>query len=293
MQFANQAISLFISGIFCLVWIGFLAWPLDDFIIRKTLKNVVFNKEIISVGLIGLTFLLFPLAYAIGSAVNALVNRLFRGIDNKIRCSVITAQLGWRKLSQTIDGLGMELSLTEDEFKKIDCKKNGKSHEEIFDTLYHHYRFKIYHAGTQLYEYLLFHREIIRILRATCFNFFMIYFALLTISQSRELKIIGYSFIVLVLVYILFDLGKLSQKDSLRWLYSDVVRIFILISLILIPMLLELLTHSNYLITFSFLFSIFISLICFIAWKKKQQSFYKTIIRAERVMSDKNANENS
>ncbi len=51
--------------------------------------------------------------------------------------------------------------------------------KSLITSFYHHARFKVYHSGAELRNYLLFHRELIRILRASFFNFGMIALALI------------------------------------------------------------------------------------------------------------------
>jgi hypothetical protein len=292
MQFANKAVSLFISGFFCLVWILLLALSLDDYLIYKSFKNLKIIKETAGLGLIGFTFLVFPLAYALGNAVNAVVNRLFGKMDKRIRWEVFrekvfTGDANLADINGLLNDIGENNSLTKDDYIKMIGQPGEKPGEDLLKKIqetYHHYRFKIYKSSTDLYNHLIFHREIIRVLRATCFNFLMIFFALLTVPKSPALKIAGYSFTAIFLMYILLIPEYFSRLDFSGICLSNTSRVvFILSFFIGTAILFILFPNNSQLFMAIFPFTIFISLICLIAWKKQQEDFYRSIISAIKV----------
>ena len=304
MQFANQAISLFISGIFCLVWMGILAWPLDNYLAYGFLKEINI-KDFGPIALIAFTFIVFPLAYAVGNAVNAIVNRLFGKMDKEIRCNMFKERFGWSEIAAHISEIGIKTSLNEENYEKLTCKSKGQNREQaqpenssgndqdlskdllkIITSIYHHFRYGIYNSGAEFYGYLVFHREIIRILRATCFNFLLIFLSLLTVSECWLFKIIGYAVIAFVLINTLCSENR-PLLDIFRYLFSNpntkkayFWALFIFGNALLFwkyPI-------RNQLFLYLFPLVLFISFICFIAWEKQQKNFYQTIIGAQNAM---------
>jgi len=268
MNFANQAVSLFISGIFCLVWIGLitLAYVNADY---QSLKFHVHQMIAGNAGakmlLTGCTLFLFPLAYAIGNAVNATVNTLFGEMDKAIR---------------------------EDAFKD-ESQKTGRTD---ITALYHEYRYKLYLSGSEMFNFLVFHREIIRILRATCFNFLMICLAMLAF-----IPYVKFFAFVFILYLVLSPLrSKIFSGPDIFKAVFEARWPFILIFMLLFIFLFFIDAGQNYLpvlmrsvhfkaALFLFLLSLLFSFICFTAWEKQQDDFYKTIIDAHKAWCKKNA----
>jgi len=190
MQFANQAISLFISGVFCLVWVGILGFFFGESYVLEFVASVK-NATNANVYMIFFTFFVFPLAYAIGSGVNAAANKIFALKDEKIRRKAFTVSLNPEKrdtVYEEICGYFNDISI--DNLSKI-------------RRLYHHFRYILYHSGSDIYNYLIFHREIIRILRATCFNFALIFLSLIAILVKLE-TVHYYSLIYFLIVFSFF-----------------------------------------------------------------------------------------
>jgi hypothetical protein len=287
MQFANQAISLFISGIFCLVWLSIMAWSFIDQSSINFLKAYFFNKEMEPITTIGFTFFVFPLAYAIGSAVNTIANRLFDKMDDKIRFVIFKSFLDYEEIESKINELNIKSSISKDTYKQIEYDLNNESSTDlskVLQLIYHHYRLKIYNEGEELYNYLFFHREIIRILRATCFNFFFIFLSLITFTGCWFYKGVGYLFILLILFNVLL-VKESFWGNIFRHLFKKNHQIWFLIFSILVNYFLCIFYPiRNNLFLFAFPFTLFISFICFVAWEKKQEDYYKTIINVKQTM---------
>jgi len=272
MQFANQAISLFISGVFCLVWVGILALLFCESYVLEFMASVR-NATNTNMYVVFFTFFIFPLAYAIGNGVNAVANKMFGGKDKKIRRDAFKTHLKpkkgdeiYKEICDYFDNSSSENSSKDASPKKLSkikklyyyfrydlfCHSRPdhygylklKNDSAKTGRLYHHFRYVLYHSGSDIYNYLIFHREIIRILRATRFNF-----ALICFSFS------------LILI-------KLVIKHAIY--YSSFIH------------------HP--LIYFSIVFSYFISRLCFCAWEKQQKDFYVTIILAWVALDMENKN---
>ena len=262
MQFANQAISLFISGVFCLVWMGILAFLFGESYVLEFAESIK-NAADSSFYVVIFTFLVFPLAYAIGNGVNAVANKTFNRKDKKIRHKAFKKNLSLEKRDAIYDeicGYFNDCSTenrTDDSSKKncwrrlcnyfsnyfdgCSTKKSSKNSPKI-RRLYHHFRYILCHSGSDIYGYLIFHREIIRILRATCLNFALIFLSLSAI------------------------LAKFVAKYAIY--YSSFVH------------------HPS--IYFLIAFSFVISGLCFYAWTKQQKDFYVTIISGWVALDIKN-----
>ena len=277
MQFANQAISYFVSGFLCIIWIFLPMLGIAD--ATELLKNILKQINANGSGMIGLLFV-FPFAYALGNAVNALANWCFSLKDQRIRTHVLNLI---KKISKQ--------PVIEKDIEKIKDYIALENDNEIFNF----YRFKCYLSGTELYDFFGLHREIIRILRATSFNAFMVFLALFTISDCLYIKCLGYLAMATFLITIVISKGKLSI-NPLHWLSHDYGFLIITLGLFFtVPVGLIVpasTTHLNYLYLGNLF--LFISSLSSKAWEKQQEDFYLSMIRAHVTsMIDNNHKEES
>lgn len=197
MQFANQAISIFICGIFCVVWMGLFALPFDDYILVEMIKKVISNNATGILNPIGI-FIVFPLSYTLGNVINLFASRLLDSTDNKIRHKVLTAALPLSKVEKLGDSLNFDTTDIEGAYEnKIREKRDSMNYGKILKLIYHHCRYTIYISNSELYEYLSFHREIVRILRASFVNFALIFLSLIYISAKSSNSCSGSSALIL------------------------------------------------------------------------------------------------
>ena len=238
MQFANQALSLFISGIFCLVWLLILSLPfLKSFIqglqgksIDPVLEKIMtsgFSSAFLS---ILFAFVIFPLAYTLGTIINTASNKLF---------------------------------------KKLKASFQEK------DTNYDLMRYQIYLESSDLYSYINFHYEIIRILRANSFNFLMIYIslALASLYQNHDvLFFLGYIIAGLILLLLI-----LTETDVSVFIFSPPA-ILILFGLpVFSGVCLKLYPFGFPFFSYLLPSIILVSYGSFLVWKSKLKSFYKMV----------------
>lgn len=291
MQFANQAVSLFISGLFCLVWLGLLAGPLlDPSMLVEALKWIVEKKASGALGAfsaLGFSFLVAPLAYALGNAVNALANKQFGRMDKRIRCRVIRDETTWEEIKTHLQKADADSSFSPENYQNIKCVEKENEYglfSKIAQAHYHHIRFRIYASNAELFTYLQFHREIIRILRAVCFNFFMIFAALFTVTGNAPLMVFGYAMAAGILANILF-VKKPPWIDIFSYLFEKWRRCgIILFSITVCGLLFQTSLVKSALLLYAFPFTLFIAFICLVAWEKQQEDFYRTLIAAERAL---------
>ncbi|KPA17005.1 membrane protein [Candidatus Magnetomorum sp. HK-1] len=261
MQFANQAISYFVSGFLCFFWMFLPVFGIEH--VRELIQNLPKPIDSNLVGVVGL-FFIFPFSYALGNAINAVANWGFSRKDQQIRDDVLSLI---KKISKK--------SVIQDDIDKIKTFVTLEKDNEIFNF----YRFKFYKSGAELYDFFGFHREIIRILRATSLNAFMVFLALFTIWDCLYLRLFGYCAMAAFLAIIIVSKGK-AKIDPLGWIsnkYGFLIITFGLFLIIPISIIFSITHPELYYIGGLFLF---ISSLSCIAWEKQQEDFYLSMIRA-------------
>jgi hypothetical protein len=252
MQFvANQIISFCISGAFGLVWIAFLIFPSLNGLLERV-KSICddYDKFLI-------LFCTFILAYPLGIALNSLANTFFKDEDKEIR-------------------------------KKLFDKYGFKEGIDEISELYHIFRYRLYLKSPSAYEYLSFHRESIRILRATALNMLLISLSLLTMTSYKP--IILYLMIALIFLFILFQQFINNTEDSShdkqqqdktnkdKEKEASLMKRLLATASVLIIFYNILENSGLSLVCILSLIALFFSLLAYLGWKKQQKNFYKTII---------------
>ena len=265
MQFAKQAISLYINGFLGLVWMAMLFHPLVYHVKIATWVN----KDTITPLCL---FVGLPMAYALGVAMNSLFGRLFSSMDDSIRVDVLKED-------------------AEDMNIKIASEK------------YHRYRYKLFEKSERFYEYVDFHREGIRILRAMCVHALLVVPSFMTVWDDMTVKVAGYILLVLgpACVWFLEVAGRrASTCDSegkkkgfhvLEWAFVDHALFFwVFWGLAFVTMAFSF-RNKPYdgALVMVFPLALFVSCISFRAWRKKQKSYYKTIVNAKNAVLGKDA----
>jgi len=290
MQFANQAISFFVSGLLCMLWMFLPVFGMNESL-HKTIQDHINSNGFAALGL----FFIFPFSYALGNAINSLANLAFSKRDQKIRNDVLD---NIKKISEN--------QIIEKDIKKINKFIQIKNNE-----IFNFYRFQSYTSETKLYDFLTFHREIIRILRALSLNSFMIFLAFFTIVDCFLIKCLGLILmaayiIILVLPHISIDekdktkflpglYKKMINKNPLNFISIKIVALnitiflFIIMPLIIMPISTKIFSLNHPELYYIGVLFLFISSLSSIAWEKQQEDFYLTMIRAHftEIISNK------
>lgn len=303
MHFANQTISFIVSGFLSMIWMVLLACPMDSIHNFRCLSGIVsyfFGKG--GAEIFAPMLLFFAIAYALGSAMNALVNRLFGRMDKDIRLEVFRQLLTWEQLqvfekeitndhpsppSEGGEPVQPDFELRADDYTKplpyLPPEKFKKLSKKV-DSVYHHLRYDIYSSKRELYDYLGFHRETIRILRASCFNIFLIFLSIFAICSYKPLAITSYAIVALFLAN-----GILPNNPPLFDVFHSMfdgenrIRTILVFAFGYVLFLWEFPGENRFLF-FAIPLCLGISMVCFLSWHKQQQDFYKTIINVQRTL---------
>ena len=281
MQFANQAISFFVSGLLCMLWMFLPVFGMNESL-HKTIQDHINSNGFAALGL----FFIFPFSYALGNAINSLANLAFSKRDQDIRNDVLD---NIKIISKN--------KIIEEDIKKI------KKFIQIKDNeIFNFYRFQSYASETKLYDFLTFHREIIRILRATSLNSFMIFLAFFTIVDCFFIKCLGLILMaIFIIILILPHLGtdeqnkskyfpnlykKIIKKNPLAFISNKLVALnitiflFIIMPIIIMPIATKIFSLNHPELYYISVLFLFISSLSSIAWEKQQEDFYLTMVRA-------------
>jgi len=245
MQFTHQVISLFISGFIALIWM--LLPVYKQLIETETVETMIYMFISNPFGIL----LIIPWAYSIGSAINSIANELFGNIDKEIRKKIF-----------------------------INLPDFSGNDSEIADT-YHNYRYHAYQDFNNAYDFLSFHREIIRILRASSMNFFLIAISMVTLTSCLLCKFFAFILLVIFIINLIF-FHKKPKIDFFKFLFYDICYIKFLIFFYYyfsITKILAILSYYPYYLFYLGNLSLLLSCICYSAWEKQQKDFYNSIIR--------------